>query len=437
MQVEIPATFSGLDLSDPVALFDQTPADVDGAAIRQALSTALSRVPESEATPKPVWRLRVLAEAGRVLLAEAALASAIHLTQTAAAELADAAPLAHVRLVALWRRGDRDGVIAEADRILAQTTHLPQHRASIRASLREWNIERLLPVRLEFLADFWPDIDAALTDPFGAIQVDGTIPFIDRVGAFVSRYNNRAPDDQAFLGRLRWGSEVHRRVFFVRRLPRLIHAKPVAQRTAVEMKVLALDAAIKEKMHAPDPAPLLAHIQAGRSVMIAQAHAGLSGMHDLGLPLGEIPYSLIANAVAPNRRPEDLNLAAGGPNVAMEFAKLAKLMKKTPRIVRIFPDGGQGEKMEILVCGRKAKIGRGAASLAYLGKAATFFCQSHWNGSGFTFSLTPGPIAADYTQKEDFENNFNAFYAACFERIVQGPPEDMAPDSSFWHFLIA
>jgi lauroyl/myristoyl acyltransferase len=92
--------------------------------------------------------------------------------------------------------------------------------------------------------------------------------------------------------------------------------------------------------------------------------------------------------------------------------------------------------MTVLVFGRPVKIGRGAAMLAYLGKAATYFATSQWAGSGFTFSLQPGPLASDYDSIEKFEDAFGTFYARCFEKIVLGPPEDMVPvPNMFWQSL--
>lgn len=435
MQAAAPSAFDLLNLADPVALFDQPPAGVDGDAIRLALNKVVERVAEAPAQSDAGRRQWLLAEAGRMLLADPAqYAAAIHLTLAAAPDLADSAALAHVRLVALWRSGDRQGVIAEADRLLCLPTIAPVGRRVLRNSLRRWNLEQLLPTRVEHLADFWPDIAVAKLDPIAAVQVDGPFPLIDRIGSIVAEMQRRQPDDVDFLNRMRWGCQVHRYMVFAQQLAIGILAKPLHQRSPLEADALAIHDAMKARVLAPDPKPLLDCIESGRSAILVQAHAGMATVSGLGAVDGA-PYSAVSIFAPPARRPQDFNLSTGGPRVTLEFAKLARLTKTAPRIVRIFPDGAHGDAMEISVCGRPIKIGRGAASLAFLGKAATFFSYSSWTGAHFEFNLISGPIASEYQQKDEFEHDFGVFYAKCLEEIILGAPEDMVPKSGFWPFL--
>lgn len=435
MQAAVPSTFELLNLADPVALFDQPPAGVDGEAIRQALHKALERISEAPAQSDAGWRQWLLAVAGQVLLANPAqYSAAIHLTQVAAPDLADSAALAHLRLIAMWRSGDREGVIVEAERILAIPTIAPATRKILRNSLRRWNLEQVVPARVEHLSDFWPDIAAAKIDPIAAIQVDGPFPLIDRIGPIVAEMQRRRPDDVDFLNRMRWGCQVHRYMVFAQQLAIAILAKPLHQRSPLEVDALAIHDAMKACVVAPDPKALLDCIEGGRSAMLVQAHAGMATVSGLGAVDGA-PYSAVSLFAPPARRPQDFNLSTGGSDVALEFAKLARLTKKAPRIVRIFPDGAYGDTMEISVCGRPIQIGRGAASLAFLGKAATFFSYSCWTGTHFEFNLISGPIASEYTQKDEFEHDFGVFYAGCLEEIILGAPEDMVPKSGFWPFL--
>lgn len=437
MQVEPSPSLSRLDLSDQGELFGITHEGIDGTVIRHALVTALNRVPEGPALPWTGWRLRVLAEAGRILLSEAQnFAAAIRLTQVAAPSLSDTAALAHVRLIAMWQMGLRNETIDEANRIMALSSLPLIGRKVIRDALRKWNIERSLLCRIEHLYDFWPDVDSAIADPFGVVNADGPQVYIDYIGPNIARINGLQPDNAAFLNGMKWGSEVHRRILYTRRLAQIIKHKPVAQINYLEEKVLELERSIYNHIVDIDISTLEMHVNCQRSVIIANAHAGLSTAHHLGLlPSVPFPYSVVSEAAGPAVRPQDYHLATGGPNVALGFAKLAKLMKSSPRVVRIFPDGGAGELMDISICGQNVKIGRGAASLAYLGKAATFFSSSHWTGSRFVFSMVPGPVASDYADRETFEHDFAGFYANCLEQIVLGPPEDMAPDSGFWSHL--
>ena len=424
MQAAATSAFDLLGLADQGALFDQLPSGVDGDAIRQALNKVVRRVAEAPFESDAGKRQWLLAEAGRILLGDPAqYAAAIHLTQAAAPDLADSAALAHLRLIALWRSGNRAGVIAEADRLLGLPTIAPAGRRILRNSLRRWNLERQVLPRITHLGDFWPSVAAAKVDPIAAIRVEGPFPLIDRIGPKVAELQGRQSDDLSFLDRMRWGSQVSRYTLFMRRLATTILAIPQHQRTPSEEDALTIYKKMLGRIAAPDPTALLACIENGRSAMLVQAHAGLSISHPQGLPLGAIPYSEVSGEAGRASRPQDFHLATRRPDVAVEFAKLAKLMKKQPRIVRIFPDGPDGNTMETAVCGRTISIGRGAASLAFLGKAATFFSGSHWTGDRFEFHLTPGPVASDYAQKDDFEQAFCAFYAKCLEGIVLGPPE--------------
>ena len=433
MQVVLPSAFSRLALSDPAALFDAPPEGVDGPALLRAMTTALRRVPEIPGLPLDDWRARVLVEAGWLLISDPRQReTAIHLTLNAIPEMADTSALACIRLIAMFRLGRQDDMIAEADRVLMLPSHRPAGRRAIRDVLRQWSLERYLPVRIDYLNDFWPNAASAVDDPFSDVRTDGLSPLIDRIGARLAQLNGRAPDDADFSRRLKWGTALHHRIFHLRRLVQLVEQKPAPHRTAAENCAIKLIQSFQKLVLPFDMEPLVKQIASGRSAMVTQGHAGLSTLHDGGLSRLQVPYSVIAHSVGPAFRPDDFHLATGGPHVAMEFAKLAKLMRAQPRVVRVFPDGGAGETSEIAVCGRPVHIGRGAAALAYLGKAATYFSGSHRNESGFAFILIPGPVATDYGDRESFERDFGAFYASCLEQIVLGPPEDMAPDGGFW-----
>ena len=136
--------FDHLRLADPAALFDAP--GLDGAAIRAALVKALAAARPSADESAAHVRLCRIADAGRALLADRTLlAETIHFTQVAAPDLADTAPIAHIRLIALHRRGDTPATVAEADRVLQAGRLDPAGRKIIWASLRQWNIMGMLP----------------------------------------------------------------------------------------------------------------------------------------------------------------------------------------------------------------------------------------------------------------------------------------------------
>ncbi|TYB85203.1 hypothetical protein [Oceaniovalibus sp. ACAM 378] len=433
MQGNLPSSFGVLALPDPAALF--ATADLDGAAIRHALETALGRITETPGQPPAARRQRVFAEAGRILLAAPErLPEAIHLTRFGAPDLADTASQAYIRLIAIWRLGDREGTSVEANRILALNTHTPAERLGIRNWLRQWGIEHQITPLISHLRDFWPDPEAAIVDPLVRIQPEGPFPAINRMGPMIARLSGRDPkDDEAFFDRMRWGSELVRRMKYLSVIARSIQVKPADDRTADEKTALAILTALRKRITPLDLAPVLAHIASGRSVLLAHAHAGLSTVY--AIPPPQMPYSLIAEHVQPSPELRNFHLATAGPDVAKGFAKLAKLMRSDPRLVRVFPDGPYGDRMDITACGSSVKIGRGGAALAYLGKAAAYFSRSIWTGEGFVFSLEPGPLASDYPDRETFEQAFGVFYGNCLESIVCGAPEDMFPNNGFWNYL--
>lgn len=433
MQDNLSAISDRLPLADPAAVFGAP--ELDGASLRQALHNALIRLPALVGLPPRADRQRLLAEAGRILLAEPArLAEAIHLTRTADPDLADTAPLAHVRLVALWRSGDRDGTIAEADRVLALPHHSPRERQIMRASLISWRIEDSLPARMEFLADYWPDLQSAVKDPYETLMREE--------GDFVTNGFQQKivhalghGDDADFLRRLVWGFEWHRRILFTRLLAlRILQETQPDRRSMTEQAVLDLFAKLKSIFRHPDLSALTAACAAGRSVLVVQAHAGLITLADYGLRSLPFPVTSVSmsHSPVPANRPEDTHLATSAPDAALEFAKLGKAMKKSARIVSLFPDGPYGEQTQIQVLGRSVPIGRGGSFLAWHGKADVFFVGTRWNGPEVNFTVDPGPRAVDHADRDGFETAYNRFYAQCLERVLQGPPEDMVPKAGFW-----
>lgn len=277
MQAVLPAAFARLGLSDPAALFDAP--GLDGAAIRQALDTALDRVPAVPGQPAAFDRQRLLAEAGRFLLADPPrLSEAIHLTRRADPALADSAPLAHIRLIALWRLGDRDATVAEADRVLCLPRHSPRERRVLRDALIGWGVERLLPVRMDHLADFWPDLEAAIADPHATLTRDADLitanPMMLRLLSVLG-HGGEGAGDADFRRRFLWGAEWHRRILFTRLLGRLIQQDtPPARWTAAGQAVFDLLARLEALFMPADLSALTAACAAGRSVVVVHAHAG-------------------------------------------------------------------------------------------------------------------------------------------------------------------
>ncbi|MGD9861574.1 MAG: hypothetical protein AB7S99_00015 [Pseudodonghicola sp.] len=437
MQVPLPASLTRLNLTDPEVLF-KTPDGVDEAVIRQAFDSAMAEAEALDREPSPQDRLRIIAEAGRRLLADPAhLTAAVYWTQAAAPEFTDGAPLAHIRLLALWRQGDRSATIAEADRLLSAAAAGSPVRKLVHDTLRRWNAERELPARAAYLEDYWGDLDAALQDPVGAIKADSGFPQIDRLASPLADLNNvPEAEREEFTRRLCWGMQWHRCLRQLRLAAAEVTTSiPAAQHTARHRTILALNAKVHSLFIPPDLESVTQGIASGRSAVLSHPHAGLTILSDLGLRQLSAPLSLVTTKGAPLGRPNDFHVSTISPTIATDFAKLTKLMRKQPRIVRIFPDGPHGQTVEAPLLGRQVRIGRGAAVLAYLGRAATFFSTSHWDGHAFRFDLVPGPDPRDFDSIETFDATFTRFFLDRLQDILLGPPEDMAPDGGIWPFF--
>lgn len=440
MQVPLPASLTRLNLTDPEVLF-KTPDGVDEAVIRQAFDSAMAEAEALDREPSPQDRLRIVATAGRGLLADPAhLTAAIHWTQTAAPDLKDSASLAHIRLIALLRLRDRSAAVAEADRLLSAAAAGSPIRKLTYDALRRWNLDRELPARPDYLEDYWGDLDAALQDPAGAIKADNGFPLVEAIARPLADLNNiPEAEREEFTRRLRWGAQWHRCLRQLRQTAMEIAGSiPATQRTARHRTILALHRKVQSLLLLPDLGPVLEQIEAGRSALISHPHAGMSTLSDLGLRQLPIPLSAISTKGGHGStadRPQDFHVSSISPTIATDLAKLTKLMRKQPRAVRIFPDGPHGEAVEASLLGRQVRIGRGGAAIAYLGRAPTFFSASHWDGQAFRFELVPGPDPRDFDNIETFEAAFTRFYLDRLQDIFLGPPEDMAPDGGIWPFF--
>lgn len=425
-----------LGLNDPEQLFSRTPEGGDGAVIRkvfEVLEDAAKEIGLDGSNRELGIRHRVISAAGHVLFKQQAYQSVLYLANIA--EYAKTPTMVHFRLLAHLRRGAVEAVIHEASEILGATDSSPALRELVRNFLRLNNIERNICPKVEHFADFVPDIEATKNNPFLCPPLNGPFPMVSLIWPTIARLNGIESEDQEFQDRIRWGSAVQRQILFLRRLCGVLNAKPLGLRTVQEKTAFEVLAALNSALVPPEREPLLKDIEGGRSIVLVHAHAGMSGVSNMGLPLGNTPQSMVARAAAKAHREQDFNLKTLGPNVALEFAKLVKAMKKEPRIVQIFPDGGDGETSIVSVCGRDVQIGRGAALLAHAAKASVYFCGSHWTGQKFDLCLTRGPNGDEYSSKLAFEAEFLEFYGSCLEAIVLGPPEDMAPDGGFWKFF--
>jgi hypothetical protein len=423
-----------LGLADPERLFLTASSDVDGNEIQQAIVNADMTHHDRQLPVSETQKLHILKEAGRSLIRqEDLLESAIHLTRFADPTLSNTAELAQIRLHALRRLGRTEELLEDAERILQSADAGSRSAKIVRDSLRKWNMERRIPVDTKYLPAYFPDPEVALQRPFASALPEGPYSSADAIGPVIAALQGRDPEDLAFLQRVRWGAQAHRQMVFLNNLRRKILKKP--DHDTEEQFALELYEAHRSRIAPLDTTDVMKEIEAGKSVVLAEAHAGMSIVQNYGLPFGPTPFSIITRGGSKARRPQDFHFSSLGQHVPRDLAKLVKLMRKDPRIVRIFPDGPHGEGSPVSLCGRSVRIGRGGAAIAYSGKASVFFPRTVWDGEQFNTQLQRGPSAPDYASKEAFEQAFNDFYAAQLTAIIMGAPEDMAPAGGFWLFL--
>ena len=171
----------------------------------------------------------------------------------------------------------------------------------------------------------------------------------------------------------------------------------------------------------------------GETAIVLQVHAGVNIMISEAMNAIAVPMSMIANADSEVGRPGDFNIKADDEGMAMRFAKLCQMMRKGPRVVRIFPDGRQGSSFAVSkIAGHRVEIGLGAASLAYYGKSTFYFARTRWTETGIAVDFTRGPKVDAGDSKAQAEEKFVGFYAESVTDLLRGDPVDFGLRGGFW-----
>lgn len=186
----------------------------------------------------------------------------------------------------------------------------------------------------------------------------------------------------------------------------------------------------------PEPVDLSclsSRLASGQSVVVLQLHAGIGRTIRSLLLDSKLPLSLIGRGAPKAKTLDDLHVRTGQPDTVIQFARLCKQMRKSPRMVRILPDGGEGQGFAATeIGGVSIKIGLGAAHLAYLGKAAFVFAYSRWTDSGPTAEFVLGPSIDPQDTKEDAEAKLIAFYRESIIQILSGDPVNFGLRGGYW-----
>lgn len=403
------------------------------ADLHAALALAAETVKRTPAMSDLAWRHQVACAAARSLLDQPGKESlAVRLTRLALPDLADNAALAHIRLVGLWRSGDREATLAEADRVLALRGGQKEGRHAIRNWLRMLNLERPLEPRLVHLADIWDDPAAAAADALAAIPTDGPFPLAEAVLPAIAEISGR-PAESLTKG-LAWGCEAHRRAVFARRLARGITAAAGTTRTQEQAIALKIDQSIQSRLLPPYLAPALECIAQGQSAMVLQVHAGMSNAIASGFSAPGVGLSLVVAQPGGAGGPGG-HVALAGPAAQEQAANLSRMMVEKPRLVRAFADVQTQDSVTAPIGDWTVSFARQVIEIAAQGGAATFFSRTVWTGKAFASTLQAGPSTRNYASTDAFRAALVGFLAAEVRRILDGAPEDMAPDGGFWASL--
>ena len=421
------------------------PTGIDGTAIISALEAAIADlVPLLGLSPLrdllPGQVLRIVVAAARSLLADPKLLrEAVYLTEQAREDLTDNVFMAHIRILALAQLAEHSRLIAEINRLLALEPPDPQLRGILHDFVKKRNLFGAIEQRAQNHVWLWGEIPSNLTDRMKSLDPsEMPVKIAPRQIDFLCRLRkDRDLSHAEFTRRLLWGVAVFRYTAFISHCSTKIDAARDRGEAMSndEVQVFALFNQIDSVIHPPDLSPLERARDEGRSIVIVEAHAGTSLLSNLGLPALGMPLSIVSASAKQSADPRNFNIATSGNYVQADFLKLVKLFKKEKRLVRLSPDGPAGDSLEFDLFDRTIALGQGAATLAFHGRAATFFCTSRWDGIHFQLGFKPGPVAGDFQQREDFERAFYDFYLGCLKDIVLGAPEDMAINGGFWRFL--
>ena len=90
---------------------------------------------------------------------------------------------------------------------------------------------------------------------------------------------------------------------------------------------------------------------------------------------------------------------------------MVKVLKTKPYRMSVFPDGrAGGDRRAFTLLERQVSLGLGASSLAWHGRAATFFVGTRWRGvDAIEIYIGPGPVADASGDREAFDEAFHAF----------------------------
>jgi len=423
-----------LQIADPARLFGAN--GPDGAAIGRAIEQAIAAQGALPPVLPPHLRHLIIAEAGRTLLHAGNLPrEAIALTD-AVPEWRDTPPMAHIRLLALHQIEGFGKVASETDRLVAASPVTPDMQRVLRHVNASVGLgQSALTATPRLLRFLWGRPTGAFIDTLNTFRADPMPmpPFEPAIAALYAATESGITDYEEYRNRCLWGLMAWNYTEYLLRTCNAIRAAhddpglmPTDPRLSdEESRLLSNVGQLMSMIRLPALPTAPPEPGAERTQLMMGSHTGMCCLLELATPEQDLPRTLISHGLRPDVGTA-FNISTAAPDANFRFARLLKMIRKSPRHILLYPDGAAGETAEVTVLGRKMHhIGRGAALLAYYGKADTHMLLSEWHGDEIHLRRIVGPTVQDGESLADFESRLLGFYAGHLERIYKGPPEDI------------
>jgi len=346
-------------------------------------------------------------------------------------------------LLAAQALGKPDVTLKLLDR-LAEFPDLPEDLSDLIQKLRQRNLPREQVFSLEAYHQNWgavpPDLDRALA----SLPCDQKgQKFLDLARGLYRLGSRNGLDFRTFRMKLAWGAALHAYTRFLLRTADILTKKQdKTSLTSDETRLVQLATELENRITDCDLSPVLAQSAKGRSIMIVQAHAGFGAvLSSILLPRHQAEIGLPETRVASNQKTghtrKGVELFGTTGDIQSDFLKLVKQLRREQRVIRILPDGPDGEQAQYDLLGGRISLGLGAEMLAWHAKAAVFFLGTRWQNGRITAYLRQGPCIDQAKPREDFDAAFQAFYLKCLEEIVLSGSENIGSSGRIWHELAA
>ncbi|WP_299620366.1 hypothetical protein [uncultured Tateyamaria sp.] len=345
-----------------------------------------------------------------------------------------------------------DHVRSEAERLL-QGDRAGVTSASLQKDFEDGKIDARALVALKFrnrlrlrIDDyklFWDKVPASLDEALEALNPENAADLYDArmIDTLLSLRPGAKEDRDAFTKRLLWGHAAADFFTFLRRYTMMLHSNAVTPKdfSDDDRAILQLNRQMSDLVIPPDDTKIAADITAGKTITLLGAHTGMYLLAEprhfnTSLPRADVNQMTSSNLTSPDH----MHVGTASKNFNMEFVSFIKKVQKRQTMIRIFPDGSNGQgKAVVDVLGKEVSLGLGAALIAWKTSSACHYIGTRWHGRKVQIDLVKGPDAATFDRREAFDAAFHKFYADCLIRVIRGAPEDMVARGLFWEEIYA